>query len=232
MKKKKEKPGQLFRLRFALFDLSRLVLLLTGLGFRSKRIHVSGRPYREKLKGGGILAMNHTGFSDPFAASNCFWYRRVYYLVGEAVMKGKLRSFLLRGAGCIRIDRNSADLEAVKTCVGLLRDKRLLVIFPQGQISQQEEDLQLKHGAVLMALQADVPIIPMYTQKRSHWYQRKRIVIGDPVHCKDRLQKKIPSMKDMERISEALRQAMDACRKTYETMEESNEHLRTTDHRV
>lgn len=210
--------GKYFSFRLIPYDISRTVVNCFDVAYRMKRIHVSGRRYKEKLRDGAILAMNHTGFTDPFVTSICFWYRRVFFLAAETVMQGKLRSLLLKGTGCVRIDRNISDLEAIKKCVQLLKDGRMLTVFPQGGLTNQEEDVKVKSGAVLMALQAGVPIVPMYSLKREHWYERKIVVVADPIDCRDYVTKKIPSMKDIERVSDALRQSMQQCREVCERM--------------
>lgn len=220
-----EKKGKLFQWKLIPYDLSHFVGNLTAIAFRMKRLHVSGERYRGRIRGGAIFAMNHVGFSDPFVVSVCFWYRRVFYLAAEAVMKGKLRSLLLRGTGCIKIDRNISDLEAVKKCIGILKEGRTLAVFPQGSVTGEEEAVQIKSGAILMALQAGVPIIPMYSPRREHWYQRKVVVIGDAIDCGEFVTKKIPSMKNIEAASHALQQAMQSCR---EVCERRKKHDDTT----
>lgn len=216
--RKEKKTGRIFDIRLLPYDLSHMVVNCFNIGFRMKRVHVSGKPYRQRLRGGAILAMNHTSFTDPFVTAICFWYRRVFFLAAEAVMQGRLRSLLLRGTGCIKIDRNISDLEAIKKCVKVLREGRTLTVFPQGGLTGQAEEVRVKSGAVLMAQQADVPIVPMYSLKREHWYQRKVVVIGEPISCGEYITKKIPSMKDIERVSEALQNAMQDCREVCERM--------------
>lgn len=217
--KTKETKGKLFSFRFFPIDMSRMVASPCQIAFRMKRYHVSGEPYRRKLRGGAILAANHLSFSDPFLISSCFWYRRVFYLAAEVVMKGRLRSWLLKGTGCIKIDRNISDLEAIKKSVALLKDGRCLAVFPQGEVVRGESEVSVKSGAVLIALQAGVPIVPMYSLKRKHWYERKRIVIADPIYCGDYVKKKIPSMKDIEAASNALQEAMSRCQAVCEKLE-------------
>lgn len=217
--KEPSKKGRLFSFRFLPIDMSRIVASPCQLAFRIKKYHVSGEPYRRKLRGGAILAANHLSFSDPFLISSTFWYRRVFYLAAEVVMQGKLRSFLLKGTGCIKIDRNISDLEAIKKSVALLKDGRCLAVFPQGTVVRGEEQVSVKSGAVLIALQAGVPIVPMYSLKRKHWYERKRMVIGDPIDPRDYISKKIPSMKDIEAASNALQEALEACQALCEKLE-------------
>lgn len=216
---KEKTKGRLFSFRFLPIDLSRIVASPCQLAFRIKKYHVSGQPYRGKLKGGAILAANHLSFSDPFLISSTFWYRRVFYLAAEVVMQGKLRSFLLRGTGCIKIDRNISDLEAIKKSVALLKDGRCLAIFPQGTVVRGEEEVSVKSGAVLIALQAGVPIVPMYSLKRKHWYNRKRMVIADPIYPSDYVKKKIPSMKDIAAVSQALQESLGRCQELCEKLE-------------
>lgn len=216
---KEKTKGRLFSFRFLPIDLSRIVASPCQLAFRIKKYHVSGQPYRHTLKGGAILAANHLSFSDPFLISSTFWYRRVFYLAAEVVMQGKLRSFLLRGTGCIKIDRNISDLEAIKKSVALLKDGRCLAIFPQGTVVRGEEEVSVKSGAVLIALQAGVPIVPMYSLKRKHWYNRKRMVIADPIYPSDYVKKKIPSMKDIAAVSQALQESLRRCQELCEKLE-------------
>ncbi len=212
------KKAKIFELRLLPYDLSHNGANLSNLVFRMKKRDLEGKPYKERLRGGAILAMNHTSFLDPVIVSICFWYRRVFFLAGEAVMRGKLKSLLLKESGCIKIDRNISDLEAIKKCVSILKQGRPLCMFPQGSLRQQEEAVEVKSGAVLMALQAGVPIIPMYSPKREHWWKRKLVVIGKPMDCRDYVTKKIPSMGDIETASAALQEAMEACREASERM--------------
>ena len=111
----------------------------------------------------------------------------------------------------MEIDRNGTDIEAIRRSVQLLKKGRLLAIFPQGGIAKGEKIESLKSGAVLIALQAGVPIVPMYICPKKRWYNRRVVVIGDPIDPKDYLQKKFPSTADIENISRVLQEAMNNC---------------------
>ena len=205
------KKPKLFDLKRFPQDLARLVCVPLLLFLRPKRLTPEGKKYKEKLKGGAILAANHTSFFDPFAVGVAFWYRRIFFLVAEVVMRGKFRPVLLKGVGCIKVERSIADVEAIKKAIGILSEGRPLTVFPQGGISEGEEINSLKSGAVLMALRAGVPIIPMYICKRNHWYERLTVVIGKTIYPSQMITKKIPSTADIERISDALMQEMNRC---------------------
>jgi 1-acyl-sn-glycerol-3-phosphate acyltransferase len=66
--------------RYLPLDSARAVMSVLTLAFRHKKMHVSGEKYNQKVKGGAIIAMNHTGFSDPFKAATCFMTRRMFFL--------------------------------------------------------------------------------------------------------------------------------------------------------
>lgn len=193
-------------------DAARVVCSVLIPIFRMKRLTPDGEKYKEKLEGGAIIAANHTSFLDPFIVGVTFWYRRMHMLVAEIVMGGKFRSMLLRGVGGIKIDRNIADLEAIKQAVEVLKGGRLLAIFPQGGIDEQDDVNSIKSGAVFMALRASVPIIPMYIRPKKHWYDRRTVVIGEKVYPNNLCSKKMPSTADIEAITKVLAENLAKCK--------------------
>ena len=206
-----QKKHKLFDIRKLPMDIARLVCAPLIPIYRMKRLTPSGEKYTNKIRGGAVLAANHSTFSDTFLMGVAVWYRRMFFLAAEAVMCNKLRTWLLTGVGAIRIDRNQADIEAIRRAVTVLKEGHLLGIFPQGAITEGEDIQTLKPGAVLIALQAGVPIVPMYLCPKKHWYSRRVVVIGDPIDPKQYLQKKFPSTADIEKISQVLQEAMNNC---------------------
>lgn len=211
MADKKQKKARIFDLKRFPMDVARVGCAPLALIFRIKAQTPSGQKYRHKIRGGALVASNHYGFSDPLVLFTTFWYRRVFFLASEVVMEKPLRRFLMKGVGAIRIDRNIADMEAMRTAVGRMKEGRLLTIFPEGQLTKSEEVTGIKAGAVLMALQAGVPIYPMHIHPRGKWYRRKVVVIGDPIDPRELCTRKIPSTADIQRISDILMNEMNRC---------------------
>lgn len=178
-----------------------------------KKQKTDGRAYRGAPKGAAVLVCNHVGQLDPFLIDCYFWSRRVYFLASKQVMQKPVAGALLRGMGCISIDRENADLDAVRTAVELLKEGNLLGIFPQGGI--HSELTQIKGGAILIALRAGVPIVPMYTERKKHVFSRRRLIVGEPFDPRAYCAKKFPGVADIERLSELLLQRMEDCRTAY-----------------
>ncbi len=196
-------------------DFGRVVCFGMPLYFRIKKIYLSGAS-KGFLKGGAIIASNHTGFIDPLIIGNCFWYRRVFFLAAKEVMKNPILAILLKGIGCIKIDREISDIEAIRKCVSLVKSGKCLSVFPQGGIHQDGEIDRIKSGAVLIAMQANVPIIPIYSVERKAWWHRQKVVIGEPFNCRDYCSKKFPSVTDIAQVSEKLLEKMEDCKAAYE----------------
>ncbi len=211
MNQVQNKKAKLFNLRRLPQDMARLVCSPLLLIYRMKRLTPEGKPYQTKIQGGAIVAANHVSFADPFLVGVAVWYRRLFFLAAESVMKGKLRSWLLSGVGAIRIDRNTTDLEAIRRSVDVLKQGHLLSVFPQGSITQGEQLQSLKSGVVLIALQAGVPIIPMYIAPKKKWYSRRVAVMGEPLDPKAYIQKKFPSTADIDRVAGKLLEEMNRC---------------------
>lgn len=212
MQNKTKKNDVRFFLNQIAMDIARIVCAVLIPFYRIKRLTPDGTPYKTKLKGGAIITANHTSFTDPFIVGVTFWYRRMNLLVAEIVMGNKLRSALLKGVGAIKIDRNATDLDAIKESIGVLKKGRLLAVFPQGGINREDKVDSIKSGAVLLALQSGVPIVPMYIKPRAHWYNRQTVVIGKVIEPKNLCSKKIPATADIEKITHVLADALLKCK--------------------
>lgn len=207
----KRNKAKLFNIKLLPMDLGKLVFSVVPLIFPVKVLTPTGEKYRHKIRGGAMVAGNHQSFSDPLVMFSTFWYRRMFFLAGELVMEKPLRRMLITGIGGIRIDRNIADMEAIRTAVSRMKEGHLLTIFPQGQLDKSETVNSIKSGAVLMALQAGVPIYPMHIYQKEKWYRRRVVVIGDPIDPKALCTRKIPSTTDIQNISNILMEKMNGC---------------------
>lgn len=202
----------LFSFRNLPMDMARLVCSVLVPILRIKRLTPEGKKYKVKINGGAVVAANHTSFIDPFIVGITFWYRRMYFLVAEVVMKGRLREWLLKGVGAIKIDRNNADIEALAKSIDKLKSGYILTVFPQGQINRNDEIDSIKSGAVLLAIRSQTPIIPMHILPRERWYKTRTVIIGNTIYPKDFLKKKIPSTSDIKNITDALINELNRCK--------------------
>ena len=126
MKENQPKKAKLFNPKLFPMDLARVIFSPLPLVFRVRRLTPDGKKYKGKIRGGAIVAANHNAFSDSMVLFVAFWYRRLFFMVADVVMKTKLRAALIRGIGGIEIVREIADLQAIKKAVGVLKEGHLL----------------------------------------------------------------------------------------------------------
>lgn len=115
------------------------------------------------LQGGAVLALNHTSYLD-FALGGVPADRRgrrfVRFMAKDSVFRHPIAGPLMRGMKHIPVDRHDGSV-AFESAVAAARAGELIGVFPEATMSRSLEIKELKNGAVRMAREAEVPLIPM-----------------------------------------------------------------------
>jgi 1-acyl-sn-glycerol-3-phosphate acyltransferase len=147
-------------------------------------VHVIYRPRAEGTEhipatGGAILASNHLSAADwifmPLSLKRRVTFlAKAEYFTGTGV-KGFLQRTFFAGSGQVPIDRSSASAaeNAIQTGLRILREDKLLGIYPEGTRSPDGRLFRGKTGVARMALETGVPVIPV-----AMIYSRKRLPFG------------------------------------------------------
>ena len=189
---------------YFLFDLGKLIAFPPGLvWFRPRFIYESKRA-KKRLRGGAILMINHTGFTDPIMAQFAVWYRRQHFVATTELFSSPFRRWLFGVFHCIEIDRSNFNLGTFRTITAALEGVKVVTIYPEGHINDEKGVAAFKDGIVMMALRSGRPVVPLYIRKQEKWYERATFVIGEPINLKERYGG-LPSMDTVREISEALR---------------------------
>ncbi|WP_167471372.1 lysophospholipid acyltransferase family protein [Nocardia arthritidis] len=139
--------------------------ILTGLvrtifAVQGLRIDIQGQE-RIPRTGGAVLAVNHTAYLDfmevGLVGRNSG--RNVRYMM-KAELEHGIVGFLMKHCKAIGVDR-TAGAESYARAVTALRDGELVVVYPEATISRSFELKEFKSGAARMAIEAQVPIIPV-----------------------------------------------------------------------
>lgn len=144
--------------------------------------------------GGAVLAINHTGYMDfTFAGLGAHPSKRlVRFMAKDQIWKHPVAGPLMRGMKHIPVDRD-AGAASYNAAVAALKDGEIVGVFPEATMSPSFELLPFKQGAARMAMEADVPLIPMIlwgSQRVIGYHTRKpltqrrlpiTITIGEPL---------------------------------------------------
>ena len=140
------------------------------------------------------LAINHTGYMDfTFAGLGAHPGKRlVRFMAKDQIWKHPVAGPLMRGMKHIPVDRD-AGAASYNAAVTRSEDGEIVGVFPEATISPSFELLPFKQGAARMAMEADVPLIPMIlwgSQRVIGYHTRKpltqrrlpiTITIGEPL---------------------------------------------------
>jgi 1-acyl-sn-glycerol-3-phosphate acyltransferase len=112
-------------------------------------------------KGGAILAINHVSYLDFALAGTAALpvNRYVRFMAKKELFDNKIAGPLLRGMHHINVDRSNGSASFV-AALHALQAGEIIGIFPEGTISTSFEIKGLKTGAIRLAADAGVPIIP------------------------------------------------------------------------
>ncbi len=112
--------------------------------------------------GGAVIAINHTGYVDwlPAALAAMHRKRRMRFMIKAEMNEVKTVAYLIKHTKTIPVDRR-AGAGAYARAVEALRDGEIVGVYPEATISRSFELKEFKTGAARMALEADVPIVPL-----------------------------------------------------------------------
>lgn len=112
--------------------------------------------------GGAVVAINHTGYVDflPAGLAATERGRRMRFMIKAEMEQVNVVGFLIKHTGTIPVDRG-AGAGAYAAAVAALRSGELVGVYPEATISRSFELKDFKTGAARMALEADVPIVPL-----------------------------------------------------------------------
>ena len=127
------------------------------------RFQTSGTEHIPR-EGGAILAANHIGYVDfvfdGLAAQPSG--RLVRFMAKKDAFDHRVTGPIMRSFHHISVDRENGQ-QSYDDAVRYARDGEIVGIFPEATISRSFEIKELKTGAVRMAAEAGVPLIPMVT---------------------------------------------------------------------
>lgn len=109
-----------------------------------------------------IFASNHASNIDPMIFFPII-PRRISVLIKKELLQVPILSAGMKAAHFVAVDRGDRDAAAasVDEAVRYLHEGLSFAVFPEGTRSRDGRMRQFKKGAVLMAIQAGVPLVPV-----------------------------------------------------------------------
>jgi 1-acyl-sn-glycerol-3-phosphate acyltransferase len=153
-----------------------------------------------RQSGGMIVAMNHVNWIDILAIGGLLPFAyRLSWLGKAELFTHPIPRWFFGNMNVIPINRGRRDMAALDASVEALRAGAVLLIFPEGHRSRSGVLQDGRGGAVRLAMQAGVPIVPMAIYGSEHGlkgaFLRRPLTlrIGQPYGIPLTLNGKIPA---------------------------------------
>lgn len=172
-------------------------LVVFKLIFRLKIIGSENIPKTDPF----VIVANHSSLLDAFVLVSSV-KPKITFMSAAYLFKMPFVGHILRGVGAIPVQGKGSDIKLIKKAIKILQAGGVLGIFPEGRITNEEDDFSIKAGSAYLALKADVPIIPMAIKGANKVLplgakfpklSKINVKIGEPIYCskKIKLNKKI-----------------------------------------
>lgn len=131
-------------------------------------------------EGACVACINHISLFDPLVTSAVV-ARPIRFMGKEELFKIPVIGWYLKSINVIPVKRGSGDIGAIKSSLKALKNGEILGIFPTGTREKKNPDAPVKPGAALIALKADVPVIPIHINADYRLFSKVTITVGGAV---------------------------------------------------
>jgi 1-acyl-sn-glycerol-3-phosphate acyltransferase len=143
------------------------------------RIEVYGRNNIIK-EGKVVLCSNHINNFDPIILSIVF-PRQIFWMGKRQIFKYKIIAYFLSKLGVFPVDREEADLSAIKKALKVLKEEKVLGIFPEGTRVKEINLDNAKPGIAMISIKAQAPILPVYIDGNYRIFSKIKVYIGETI---------------------------------------------------
>ena len=133
-----------------------------------------------------ILMSNHKSALDPLViARPCKKYEVRFVGKKELTKKKWVARLLEDKLHMITVDRHNTDLAAMRQCSRVLKEGKVLAIFPEGTRHLPDLMSEVESGTAVLALRANVPLLPVYISRKLSFLRVTHVYVGKPLDISD-----------------------------------------------
>ncbi|MEF9953133.1 MAG: lysophospholipid acyltransferase family protein [Clostridium sp.] len=125
------------------------------------KINIHNKERLSQIEGPVIFISNHLSNADGLLLNKVLKKHNPYFVAGVKLNSTDISKIGLEVVNIIPIKAGSADVEALKKCIQAIKEKKNILIFPEGTRSRTASMIEGKKGIVLIARKANVPIVPI-----------------------------------------------------------------------
>lgn len=133
---------------------------------------------KETLKHSCVVYSNHRGYVEGLLLTRVFHKYKVHTYVGKDWYEKPKINWLFRNMPYIPVDRQQMDTAWLDKGTSIVKEGNSIYILPEGHTSKDGPIDEFKPGFLVLAKQADVPLVPIYIVNQFKAFHRTDIIIG------------------------------------------------------
>jgi len=198
-----------------MYEFFRWLAILTGLlaeyiMFRRKTYYEDRRAQGRLVRGGALIVSNHYSVMDYIMCVFLFPFRKLYVVMAEMIFKkGKFFHWAMRCFGGIRSDRDIKGMRFIDDSVKVLERGKLVQIFPEAHITHDGKMLEFKPSYIMIALRADVPILPVVLDGNYGFLKQAHVLIGKKIYLSDYCASLNPTREEIVALNDMVKAKME-----------------------
>lgn len=140
-----------------------------------------------------IVVGNHRSNVDPIYIA-AFYPNVLHFMAKKELFQNAFLRWLLPKIGAFPINREAADIGAIKRALRFLKDKESIGLFPEGTRAEKWDEAAFKQGAAYLAIKGKAEVLPAIifgTEKampkgsRMIWPVKIHLLYGRPLTPED-----------------------------------------------
>lgn len=144
--------------------------------YRVKTYGVENVPSSGKF----LLCSNHANNLDPVFISMVM-PRQISWMAKKELFKHKFIAYLGYKLGAFPVDRSQSDISAIKNALKVLKQDKVLGIFPEGTRVKSIDLEAVKPGVALLSIRSGSPVLPVHIESNYKLFSKINIYIGKPM---------------------------------------------------
>lgn len=177
------------------------------LALRPKVYYEDKRIQGRTIYGPAIIISNHTSVYDYALIFFVMIGRTLRYQMAEVLFEKPVLGWFLSNLGGIYVNRKAINANFIRESEEILRNNGVVGIFPEARLAEKGEETPLPFvpSTAMIAMDSNVPIIPIYT-KGGYFKKSAKMIIGKPIDVNDYIDPRLSRNKNIRKVSEDLRQ--------------------------
>ncbi|MDF7826916.1 lysophospholipid acyltransferase family protein [Pontiellaceae bacterium B12227] len=113
-------------------------------------------------EGGVMIASNHASYLDPPVVGVGYRKRPVHFMARNTLWKPGFGKWWMDSVGCIPVSRGTGDRRALTTTIKLLKEGKVVSMFPEGTRTEDGELQEAKGGVGFIIEKSKCVVVPAY----------------------------------------------------------------------